>query len=122
MFRKLELTGIKVDLDDNLKKYVNHKIGKLDKYLPKQFRDNAHIEVRLKEVKNNLNNNCVCEVTVNLPKEKIVITEATLNLYAAIDIVEEKLKHKFLKYKQLHSSSRFYRHLASRFKKNNITN
>lgn len=119
MFKKLDLAGIKVDLDDNLKKYVNHKIGKLDKYLPKQVRDVAHLEVRLKEVKNNVNNSCVCEVIVNLPKEKIAISEATLNLYAAIDIVEEKLKHKFLKYKQLHSSTKFYRHLASRFRKNN---
>ncbi len=114
MFTKLELTGIKVDLDDNLKKYVNNKIGKLDKYLPKNVRQSVHLEIVLKEIKKNSKNNCICEVVVNLPKDKIVISEGTLNLYAAIDIVEEKLKNQFIKYKEKHASKKFLRHLSAR--------
>ncbi len=114
MFTKLELTGIKVDLDENLKKYVNNKIGKLDKYLPKNIKQATHIEVILKELKKNSKNNCVCEVIITLPKDKIVISEGTLNMYAAVDIVEEKIKNQFMKYKQKHASKRFLRHLSSR--------
>ena len=117
MFKKLEITGIKVDLDDSLKKYVNNKIGKLDKYLPKNIREAAHVGVLLKELKPNSKNNCVCEVVINLPKDRIVITEGTLNMYAAIDIVEEKLKNQFTKYKQKHISKKFFRHISARLNK-----
>lgn len=120
MLKKINLTTLHTETDDNLKKYVNNKIGKLDKYISRNLRDNIIIDVRLKEIKNDKNNKCNCEVTMTLPKEKIIVSESTVNMFAAIDIVEEKLKHQLMKYKQIHNSNRFYRHVSSRFTKRHL--
>ncbi len=122
MLRKIDLTASHVELDENLKKYVDRKIGKLDKYIPRRLRDSVQVEVQLKETKSFHKNKCWCEVSLALPGDKIVVSEGTLNIYAAIDIVEEKLKHQLIKYKQLHSSSKIYRHLSSRYKHRFIAN
>jgi ribosomal subunit interface protein len=89
----------------------------LDKYLPKKARLSAHAEVMLKEGKSKDKNQCTCEVTLYLPKETINIKESTVNLYAAIDIVETKLKQRVQKYKEKHDSARIHRRLVAKFKR-----
>jgi ribosomal subunit interface protein len=88
----------------------------MDRYIPKRHRESAHLEVRLKEVKNNGRKESVCEVTLHLPHELITITEATVNMYAAVDIVETKLKQQIKKYKDSHTSGKMRRHLFRRFR------
>ena len=106
-------------IDDKLHRYLSKKIGTLDRYIPRAGRESAHAEVRLKEntsLKNNSQKNaCTCEVTLHLPHEVINVSESTINMYAAIDIVEAKLKHQIDKYKQLHASGALHRRLANRF-------
>jgi ribosomal subunit interface protein len=96
---------------------VLKKIGHLDKYLPKKARLSAHAEVQLKESKAKDKNRCTCEVTLYLPKETINVKESTVNLYAAIDIVETKLKQRVQKYKDKHDSGRIHRRLIRKFKR-----
>lgn len=114
MLKKFEMRGVHVTLDDNLRKYVTRKIGRLDRYLPRASRECAHVEVQLKESKASNNDHCTCEVTMYLPKETIVIKESTLNMYAAVDIVEAKLKQQMRKYKDLHHSGAMRRRLFAR--------
>jgi len=45
MITSIEITGIGYDLDETTKKYVNKKIGRLDRYLPKGARASARAEV-----------------------------------------------------------------------------
>jgi ribosome-associated translation inhibitor RaiA len=59
----------------------------------------------------------MCEVTLYLPKETINVKESTINIYAAIDIVEAKLKHRIQKYKELHESPKLSRHLMGKLRK-----
>lgn len=114
MFKRLELRGIHTTVDDNLRKYVTKKIGRLDKYLSSKGRESAHVEVRLKET-NDKGKNCTCDVTLHLPHETINVQESTLNMYAAIDIVETKLKQKIRQYKDSHGGGKLRRHLWARF-------
>lgn len=115
MIQKLEISGVHMEVGDDLRKYVIKKIGKVDKYLPRQSRESAHAGVKLKEGnKASAKNDRTCEVVLHLPKETITITETTINIYAAIDIAEEKLKARLRKYKQLHEEPRLYRRLAGR--------
>ena len=109
MVQKLEIAGEHYVIDDNLKKYITRKIGRLDKYLSKHSRESAHLEVRLKEEKV-----CVANVTLHLPQETINIKESTLNMYAAVDIVQAKLKQQIQRYKDMHSNGKLHRKLFRR--------
>lgn len=114
MVQKLEIAGEHYVIDDNLRKYITRKIGRLDKYLSKHSRESAHLEVRLKEEKAAGKKLCVANVTLHLPKETINIKESTLNMYAAIDIVQAKLKQQIQQYKDMHSNGKLHRKLFRR--------
>ncbi len=115
MIAKLEMAGIHMTIDDSLKRYVTKKIGECDRFLPKRLRPSLHAEVTLKEEKAHDKKSCICEVVLYLPHEVITSTESTINMYAAIDIVETKLQTQLRKYKQLHTDPKFYRRMLSRF-------
>jgi ribosomal subunit interface protein len=117
MIKKFEVQGVHMVVDDNTYKYVVKKIGHLDKYIPRSAEESTHAEVTLKESKAKNNNHCTCEVTLYLPKETINVTETTINTFAAIDIVETKLKQRILKYKDLHHNAKLRRRLAAKFRR-----
>ena len=117
MIQKFEISGVHLAVDDDLRKYVTKKIGNLDKYLARASRGSAHAEVFLKESKAKNKQNATCEVTLHLPHETISVHETTLNLYAAIDIVEAKLKHQLQKYKEQHQVGKRNRQLFARFRR-----
>lgn len=114
MVQKLEITGEHYTVDDNLKKYIMRKIGRLDKYLSRHSRESAHIEVRLKEHSTKGKKQCIANVTLHLPHETINIKESTLNMYAAIDIVQAKLKQQMQRYKDMHGGGKLRRRLFRR--------
>lgn len=116
MIEKLDIEGVHLEVDENTNKYVTKKIGHLDKYLPKHARESAYAEVLLKDSKTKTNN-YICEVNLHLPHEIINIKEATTNIFAAIDIVETKLKHRIEKYKELHDRARQTRHIIGKLRK-----
>jgi ribosomal subunit interface protein len=123
MLQKLEIRGVHTVVNDSLKKYVTKKIGGLDKYLSKHARQSAHAEVHLKEMpKHKDNNHCICEVTLHLPQQTIVIKEKALNMYAAVDIVEAKLKQQMQKYKDMHQSGKMHRRLFARLRRSEALN
>lgn len=119
MIQRFDITSVHTTVDDKLHKYLSKKIGSLDRYIPRRGRESAHAEVRLKENKSLKNdsykNQYTCEVTLYLPRETINVSESTINMYAAIDIVEAKLKQQISRYKQLHASGALHRRLANRF-------
>ena len=104
MINKLEVAGIHTDATADIQKYVKKKIGKLDSYMPRHARKSAHAEVRLKESKSKDKKQCSVEVVLHVPGETITAKETTVNMYAAIDIVEEKLKTQLKKYKDQNSA------------------
>jgi len=118
MLQKFELNGVHTTIDENLQKYVTRKIGRLDKYMPRAHRDSVHAIVELKEAsKAKEQKKYTCEVTLHMPHETISVAESTLNMYAAVDIVEEKLKQQIKKYKETHASGKLTRHLTGRLRR-----
>lgn len=102
MIARIETSGINLDLSEDIKKYITKKVGKLDKYMPRHARKSAHAEVKLRETNNRLGNKYECEALLHLPGGSVQAKEATLNMFAAVDIVEAKLKNQLIKYKQAH--------------------
>lgn len=117
MLKRFEIQGVHTVIDDKLRAHVNRKIGNLDRYIGRQNRDSAHMEVHLKESPQKGNHQCRCEVTLHLPHQTIVIKESAVNMYAAVDIVEAKLKQQLQKYKDLHGNGKTRRHMFARFKR-----
>lgn len=116
MITKLEISGVHMQVGDDLRRYVVRKIGRLDRYIPRAARASASAEVKLKEGKAKDKNERTCEVILSLPHETITISETTVNLHAAVDIVETKLRIALKKYKDLHASPRLHQRMLARLK------
>lgn len=117
MIKKIEISGVHAVVDTDIRKYVRKKIGKLDNYMPRHARESAHAEVLLKESKAKDKKQCTCEVILYLPKDTLTTKESTLNMYAAVDIVEAKLKNQIKKYKEKHNPVRLHRRVIARLKR-----
>lgn len=117
MISKLEINGVHAVATPELQKYIAKKIGKLDRYIPRDVREAVHADVFLKESKTKDKNKCTCEVVLTVPREEIIVKESTINMFAAVDIVEAKLRNRLKKYKERRLLSRLHRHLLARFKR-----
>ena len=89
----------------DLEKYINKKIGKLDRHMKKRNKDGARADVKLKESTGKGGKKYTCEVILHTPDYKLAATEATINMFAAVDIVETKLQKQLQKEKDTHSKS-----------------
>lgn len=103
---KIEINGVHMQLEDDLKKYVTKKMNKLDKYVPKSVRESTHAAVILKESHAKNKRQFTCEIIMILPHERITVSESTLNIFAAVDIAEETTKNRLKKYKEKKVSER----------------
>jgi putative sigma-54 modulation protein len=102
MIAHIDTAGINFDLGDDIKKYIAKKLGRLDKYIPRHARESVRLEVKLRETNNRLGNKYECEGILHLPGAPLQAKESTLNMFAAVDIVEAKLKNQLVKYKSAH--------------------
>ncbi len=122
MIAKFDLKGVHMDIDANLQKYATRKLGNLDKYLPRHHRDAAHAVVELKQAsKAKEQKKYTCDVTLHLPHGVLHVAESTMNMYAAIDIVETKLKLQIKKYKESQGNGKLTRQLTARFRRRGTT-
>jgi len=109
MIASVDITGVKYTADQTTLKYVMRKIARLDRYLPKHARKSVTADVKLKLVNRDHGNKYEAEVILNVPDKTLTAKDSTVNMLAAIDIVEAKLLAQLRKYKQasmLHVGSR----------------
>ena len=102
MIQSIAITGVKYDVDDTTKKYVMRKIGRLDRFLPKHARKSVTAEVKLKEVNRDHGNKYEAEIILHVPDKQLAAKDSTVNMIAAVDIVEAKIINQLRKYKDLH--------------------
>jgi len=117
MIRKFEITGVHADTDEKLKKYVTKSVAKLEHYMPRHARESVHVEVKLKESKSQSDKKCMAELIVYMPHEILNAKEATVNMYAAVDIVEAKLVSQLKKYKETHTNPKLLRRLTGKLRR-----
>lgn len=117
MIKRLEISGVHTSMDEKLRKYVAKSVNKLERFMPRHARKSVHVEVKLIENKKQKNDKCTAEIIVKLPHDVITAKESTLNMFAAIDIVEAKLQNQLKRYKEMHSDPKFFRRLRDRFRR-----
>lgn len=90
---KTTIRGAKIKVTDAIKAYTEEKIGKLDKYFdnPEEIMANILIKVKGKDQ----------TVEVTIPTKKFILRgeETNKDLYAAIDLVTDKLERQIRKNK-----------------------
>jgi putative sigma-54 modulation protein len=94
------ITGEHYDVDDVTRKYVIKKLSRLEKYLPRHARSSASAEVKLRQINESHGNKYEAEVIMHVPDKTLLAKDSTLNMLAAVDIVEAKLINQLHKYKE----------------------
>lgn len=117
MIKTIDITGVKFELDDTTKKYVTRKIGRLDRYLPRHARKSVTAEVKLREVNRDHGNKYEAEVIMHVPDKMLTAKDSTVNVLAAVDIVEAKIVAQLHKYKEATIPHVGRRGVLSRFKR-----
>lgn len=99
MIQAIDITGIQFEVDETTRKYVMKKIGRLDRYLPKHARKSVTAEVRLRQVNRDHGNKYEAEINLRVPDKFITAKDSTVNVLAAVDIVEAKIVSQLHRYK-----------------------
>ena len=89
---KLNIRGDKLVVTDSIRSYIEEKIDKLNKYF-----DNGDIEAKV--LIKVANNKQIIEVTIPTNKYTLRAEEGNTDLYAAIDLVLDKLERQIRKNK-----------------------
>ena len=114
MISPIAITGINYQVDDRTKKYVEQKIGKLGRFLSHSAKTGARAEVKLSQVDQKDGNKYEAQVVLHLPEKTLSAQDSTVNMLAAVDIVESKLQAQLAKYKDQRMEKRG---VLSRFKR-----
>ena len=90
---KFNIRGNKIDVTPAIKSYVEEKIGRLDKYLENPDEVTATVVIRVR------GNEQIVEVTIPIRKVILRGEQSHNDLYAAIDIVSDKMERQIRKNK-----------------------
>ena len=99
MTSQIEISGIKYEIDENTKKYVEKRIGKLVKYLPRHAKKSVNTKVTITQINIDYDNKYEVNVIMAVPEKTLVAKDQSSNVLAAIDIVEAKLDSQIRRYK-----------------------
>jgi putative sigma-54 modulation protein len=98
---KFQIRTRNYEADAKITDYIEDKLGGLEKYLPRHARASAMVEVVLEDdTSGREDNRFVCEAIVIADGDQMISREGTVNMYAAVDIVEAKLKSQITAYKE----------------------
>ena len=114
----IQITGISYTVDEATRKYVIKKVERLYRYLPRHARKTVSVEVKLAEVNHDHGNKYEAEIIFDVPGKLITAKDSTVNILAAIDIVEAKIQSQLNEYKRTSVPYIGRRGIMSRFKRN----
>ncbi|HSX41199.1 MAG TPA: ribosome-associated translation inhibitor RaiA [Candidatus Saccharimonadales bacterium] len=103
---KLQTTGRHFELDAKIMEYIEKKIGNLDKFLPRGTGEVSGSVILELDESHTADSQCISEIEIDVKGERMHAREETVNMYAAIDICEQKLKAQILRYKSKHEPAK----------------
>ena len=89
---QLNLTGRHVEITDSLKDYVESKFAKLDRH--SDHINNVHVILDVEKL------NQKAEATIYVNGAELFASTEHLDMYAAIDLLIDKLNRQVVKYKE----------------------
>lgn len=116
MNKHIDITGVRYTPDELTKRYVMKKIGGLDRFLNRHARKTMYADVKLRQVDRKKGNKYECEITLTVPDATMNAKDSTMNMLAAVDIVEEKLKNQLKHYSEVRGQHRGRHSILSRMR------
>lgn len=119
MIQHIDITGTQYTSGEEAKQYICHKIGRLDKYIPKKSRSDARAEVNIADkAKENPQNPTECSVFIALLGGKeFKATDSGRTLEAAVDKAEAKMRKQLQRYHDEATDRSPAMRMASRLKR-----
>ena len=118
MIEKIEISGNDYKVEDGLKKYIEKRIGKLDRYLPKGSKKDVVAKVIVSEIGKSKASKYEIAVAMEIPGGKVIAAkDECSNVFAGVDLVEAKLTGQIRRYKlevQPHRQKRSLKNLFIR--------
>ena len=100
MIEKIEMTGNGYEVNEAFKKYVEKRISKLDKYLPRGSKKDVLVKVIVSEIGKSRGEKYEVSVAMEIPGGKVLAArDECTNVFAGVDIVEAKLTGQIRRYK-----------------------
>ncbi len=96
---KVQISTIKYDADDTIKKYAEQKIGHTLKYLPRHAKKSATCSVTLEKLSKKRDDQYQVEVTIGVPDKVLEVKSNASTILAAIDIAQPKILSQIRRYK-----------------------
>lgn len=100
MIEKIEMSGNDYKIEEPLKKYVEKRIGKLDRYLPRGSKKDVVVKVVVSGVGKNKSEKFEISVAMDIPGGKVIAArDECTNVFAGVDLIEAKLLGQIRRYK-----------------------
>lgn len=100
MIEKIEISGNDYKVEEPLKKYVEKRIGKLDRYLPRGKKKDVVCKVVIAEVGKAKDSKYEVSVAMEIPGGKVIAArDECSSVFAGVDLVEAKLMGQIRRYK-----------------------
>lgn len=95
---QLSITGKNLEINDNLRKYVEKKIGRLDRFLPNII--DGRVELAVAEGARAAEDRQIAQVTLRTKHAILRAEEASADIFASVDAVFEKMQRQIDRHKR----------------------
>jgi len=89
---QIQLTGHQLEISDSLKEYVFDKFDKIERHL--DHINNVHVILQVEKYRHS------AEATINVNGGELFASSESEGMYAAIDMLVDKLDRQAIKYKE----------------------
>lgn len=118
MIEKIEVSGNDYKVEEPLKRYVEKRFGKLDRYLPKGFKKDVVLKVIVAAIGKSKGEKYELSVAMEIPGGKVLAArDECSNVFAGVDLLEAKLTGQIRRYKLEVQPHRQKRGMKRGFKK-----
>lgn len=115
MIEIIEVTGKGYKVEESFRKYVEKRLGKLDRYLPRGAKKDVVAKLNVSEVGKNKGEKYEIAASLEIPGGKVIAArDECTNVFAGVDLVEAKLTGQIRRYKlevQPHRQKRSFKNL-----------
>ena len=118
MIEKIDIVGNDYKVDESLKKYVEKRLAKLDKYLPRKSKKDVICKVMINEIGKSRGEKYEISAAMDIPGGKVIAAkDECSNVFTGVDLVEAKLLGQIRRYKLEAQPHRHKKSLKNLFRK-----
>ena len=100
MIEKIDINGNGYKVEEGVKNYVQKRIAKLDRYLPRGSKKDVVAKIIISEIGKHHGEKYEISVAIDIPGGKVIAAkDECSNIFAGVDLVEAKITGQIRRYK-----------------------